>query len=353
MSNVEHCVHRTVRCLLPCMAGDTRLGKMRAVQRERCLLVAGNGKKRRREAVFTVAGNTVTSVGAISKLPAMDIGVTVGTLPVRDRPRHAVVLVALHALQFSMEADQREVGCTVIEIRHCHIVPAACPVTSGAIKPEFALVLVRVAGRAVLEFQIGVPAESRNRRAPFLRICLQWVTLGAVDRPMFPRQHKPCAVMVETGDRFETVVRMTLQTIGTELPSVLIDMTTQAGRIQSHECPGKILVRVDRQQIVADQVDPVALVALQGCVLAPQLEPGLHMIEILLPFRPMNQIEVATGVVVVAIETGYPVFVDDLMVISLLLIQPLLDDRMASQALVRRRALAEHVTFRAVRDSFK
>lgn len=79
------------------MAGDTRLGKMRAVQRERCLLVTGHSEKCRREAVFTVAGDTVTTVGAISKLPSMYIVVTIGTLPVRDRPRHAVVLVALHA----------------------------------------------------------------------------------------------------------------------------------------------------------------------------------------------------------------------------------------------------------------
>lgn len=159
--------------------------------------------------------------------------------------------------------------------------------------------------------------------------------------------------MIETGDRFETVVRMTLQTIGTELPSVLINMAAQAGCVQSHVGLREILVRIHGKQIVADQVCPMALVALQGCVFALQLEPGLHMIEILFPLRPVNEIEVATGVVVVAIETGYPVFIDDLMVITFLLIQPLLDDRMAIQALVRRRALAEHVTFRAVRDSFK
>lgn len=97
----------------------------------------------------------------------------------------------------------------------------------------------------------------------------------------------------------------------------------------------------------------MALLAPQSRVSAFQFESGLHMIEIFLPLGPVNEIEVATGVVGVAIETRLPVFVDDLMVISLLLIQPLLDDRMASEALVHRRALAEYVAFRAVRDSFK
>lgn len=231
MSDVEHRVHRTVRCRLLCMAGYTRLGEVRTVQSERSLLVAGHSEECRPETVFAVAGNTVTPVGAISKLPAMDIGVTVGTLPVRDRTRHAVVLVALNTLQSGVETNQREVGCTVIEISHGHIVPATCPVAAGAIKSEFALVLVRVAGSAVLEFQIGVPTKGHRYRFPVPLLSLQRVTLGAVDRPMFPRQHKPGTVVIETGDRFKMVVRMTSETISPELPAVLIDMAAQAGSV--------------------------------------------------------------------------------------------------------------------------
>lgn len=204
VSNFEHRESCPIGCFFFRMTGNTRLGKMRPDQREFGLLVIGHGKERRRKTMLIVTGGTDAAVGSIGKLPAMHIGMAVGTLVVRDRSGHATVFVARLAFQSGVQADQWKLRLAMIEIGHGNIVPATRPVTAGAIQPKFALMLVFVTVGAVLEFQVGVPAI-RHRLLPAL-IGHQRMALRTIDRAMFPSQDETCAVVTEMRNRLKPVV---------------------------------------------------------------------------------------------------------------------------------------------------
>ena len=97
----------------------------------------------------------------------------------------------------------------------------------------------------------------------------------------------------------------------------------------------------------------MAPVAFQVGVFAFQRESGPVMIELVFTLGPVHEIKIPPGVIVVTVETGEAVVVDDRIVISPLVIESLSDQGMAGETLVGRRPFAQFMALGAIGYPFE
>lgn len=257
--HLEHAVSRTIIGCCRLVAGYTRLSQMSTGEGKLGPGVIGQRKQRGRKAVFIVAAGTKAAV-PVRELTPVDIDMAIGTEIVRDHSGHNPALMALLTLESGVQADQREVGLAVVEIRHRHVVPSGGLVTARTVQSEFALMLVLVTGRTVFKPKVDILAIAGG----YGRGCigLQRMTFGAIDLPVLTAQDKTGAVVAEERHRFEMIVVMALEAVRAKLTAMLIHMAAQAGRVQSEICSREVFIGVGRHRRLANQGWIVTVTAL-------------------------------------------------------------------------------------------
>jgi hypothetical protein len=160
-------------------------------------------------------------------------------------------------------------------------------------------------------------------------------------------------LVVESRSRSPAVVCVARNAVIRELSAMLIGVTIEACGSQTKKRPLFINMVAILRQVVADEINLVTVPAPEIVVFSHEFEPGLRVVEVINATRPVDELEVATGVFDVAFVALFHTFADEPIVISLLPVDAGRDLLVTSQAFFCVGTLAELVAFEAITYAFE
>lgn len=179
-----------------------------------------DGENSWRKTVGRVAGGAIRVFGLGFKLPV--VGIVVASRAGVERQRlDKIGNVAILAIDRNVFADERKIRPSVVKIfRHTFDFETFLRVASLAIGTKFSFVGVFVAGRAVRRFHAVPILKNRRRRHTFI-----YMTLGAVDLPMFADERKIGFRVVELSHAFKnlkTLLRVASLAVGADFAAMRV-----------------------------------------------------------------------------------------------------------------------------------
>jgi hypothetical protein len=242
----------------------------------------------RLEACDTVTGCAFTPIDALGELSTVRIRpVTIHAFPKRQRLLEVSSHVALQAVHRSVPTEEGEFGLGVVKVlaqrSRGNLLPSRCAVAGLAGRFESSAMRIRVAIRTTAKGESGVTrlfVFSRKMAllaGDFGMQTGEWITgLGVVEPT--------------DADGFPVIVVVTLQTVGTKLPLVLVLMAGGAARGNSQKRPAEIFHPDGGALALANVFRTVTLRTGQPYVLACKSVSGFPVIE--RPHVPLDQDEV-------------------------------------------------------------
>ena len=234
---------------------------------------------------------------------------TLVAVVVSKRRQRLAADVALFAIDADMTPDEGKFRHVVVEFPRLDLFETSGLMALLAIAAESAVMDVPVARSAILEAQtavidvlvrilfLGDLFRVRRRRRP------RNMTLDAFQVAMLAGQPVSGAVVIEADCRTPALIIVALEAIAAQLVPMLIDMAIQTYCSQPKVGPAKINILVAFQFGSMQETRMMALAALQSTMSPIQSITCQRMIEVVAPILPEDQLEIASVVLGVALET--------------------------------------------------